>query len=144
MQPLKEKWKGILRHRSPGTTHLWGGTVSQCKSIMRRRPGTTLLRGKLLSRGIVAPKVVYPQPSSGAQEPQPCSCSAPSLYDFFSSSDERVTPGRKSHQRDLLEGPGFGDTHPGIDVFYSLECMAGNWTKGCIYITLLSRQSFSG
>jgi hypothetical protein len=107
---------------------------------MRRSSGTTLLRGKLLSRGIVAPKVVYPQPSSGAQEPQPCSCSAPSLYDFFSSSDERVTPGRKSHERDLLEGPGFGDTHPGMDLLYFLEWTAGKWTKDSVGQWAIHRQ----
>jgi hypothetical protein len=96
MQPLKEKWKGILRHWCLGTTHVWGRTVSQWKSIMRRSTGITMLRGKLLSRGIVTPRVVYPQLSSGAQEPQPCSCFAPCLYDFF------LLQMRESHQTENL------------------------------------------
>jgi hypothetical protein len=37
-----------------------------------------------------------------------------SLHCFFlASSDKRVTPGRKSHEKDLLEGLGCIGTNPG-------------------------------
>ena len=56
----------------------------------------------------------YPQLSSGAQRPQSArSCFSPFLY-CLSSSDERITPGSKSHGRDLLEGLECGRIKPGV------------------------------
>jgi hypothetical protein len=52
----------------------------------------------------------------------------------------RFTPGRKSPERDLLEGPGRGGTNPGI---LSREQTAGNWTKGSVYKVFLRGQSIS-
>lgn len=103
----------------------------------------TALRGSLfLSRSIAALREGDPQLNSGAQEPQPQSTSL--LFVFMASYDERVTPGTKSHERDVLEGPACGGLNPEMAALCSWARTAQNWTKGRAYMGLLSGGALAG
>lgn len=66
----------------------------------------TALSGSRLCRGTAAPRGEDPQLSREARSLSP----SPLLL----FSEERVTPGSKSHERDLMEGPGCGGMNPDV------------------------------
>lgn len=111
------------------TALMWDSVPREGSPETREFRNHTALRGNLVSRGIAAARGGDPQLSQGAQVPQPCSFSPLHCF-FMASSDERVTPGRKPHERDLMEGSACRGTNLGMAALCSQEWVAGNWTKG--------------
>jgi hypothetical protein len=72
----------------------------------------TALSGSRLCRGTAAPRGEDPQLSRGAWSLN--SAVSTLLFSSLLLLLMRVTPGSKSHRRDLLEGPGCRETNPEV------------------------------